>query len=141
MVKIKNIIRSVSKHAVLALLPFSLCSCPNIDVEAVVKVKNDTSDTLYVTALSRTEFYEYDNDKCKWAVNSLCMLIPKQESVVGYIYDYEKKEVFKLYVIKKSSMGDKTLDDYLLDVKFDYTRLFSPQDLKEINYKITLRDI
>ena len=109
--------------------------------EALVKVANETSDTLYVSLQTGTAIAELDNDSSKWIYSYFHEVPPGHETIIGIIYSNDLKEKRKLYVIKKESLCGRSLVDYIKQIRFDFVQEFSHKDLADIGYNIRIHDI
>ena len=120
--------------ALLLLAP----SCDKDDSFEIC-VENNTNDTIFVLA-NRAAYAltaEMQDGVCR-NVDNYKVIMPRKKTIIwdnGYSID----DAYKIYVVRKNN-GNNFLECPELPMAFDYSRVFNYDDLKDINFCITVRD-
>ncbi len=123
-----------TSFAFLLLVP----SCDKDDSFAIC-VENNTNDTIFVLA-NRAAYAltsEMPNGVC-CNVDNYKVIMPSRKTIIwdnGYSID----DAYKIYVVRKNN-GNNFLEHPELPMAFDYSHVFNYDDLKHINFCITIRD-
>ena len=120
----------------------SLLNSCGVPYEAYIYVKNETADTLYVALEHESRYYKLDNDSGQWRhyYYTFREIASGEKEFMHEMYKDERDDKQKLYVIKKSSMGGMSIEEFAKRIVFDYTHIFTYKEMLNVNFIIVIEN-